>query len=169
VFRLTINTTPDNIERLRTRGPQIIAALTEKMTQLMFKLQSKIVGEEIPQFFPNGAPNIAASVRAIPAELQGTIIRGEVQAGGTRTTKRTLKSGALVDYAAVQHAGISHSYQILPFNKKALRFILNGNVMIRRSVTHPGLRPRPFMQKGLDDMQEQIIAELDGELAALLA
>jgi hypothetical protein len=168
MFRIKINQTPDNIDRLRAKGPQIIAALTERMNLLMFKLQSKIVGEEIPAMFPKGAPNIAASVRAIPAELEGTIIRGEVQAGGPGTTKVTLKSGAAVDYAAVQHAGISHSFQILPFNKKALSFLIDGKKIIVRSVTHPGLKARPFMQQGLDDMQEQIIAELNAEVTALV-
>lgn len=168
MFRIKINQTPDNIERLRTKGPQIIVALTEKMTLLMFKLQSKIVGEEIPSMFPTGAPNISASVRAIPAEVDGTVIHGEVQAGGPRTTKTTLKSGAQVDYAAVQHEGIPHSFQILPFNKRALSFLLDGKRIIVRSVTHPGLKARPFMRQGLEDMQAQIIEELNAEVTALV-
>lgn len=168
MINIRIIATPTALEKLATRGPEIIARLTAKMNLLMFKLQAKIVGEEIPGMFPNGAPNIAASVRAIPAEPTGTVIHGEVQAGGPRTTKTTLHSGAQVDYAAVQHAGISHSYQILPFNKKALAFLLDGKRIIARSVMHPGLRPRPFMTQGLADMQEQIVAELSQEVTALI-
>lgn len=161
--------TPQNVERLAERGPTLIAKLTARINLLMFKLASRIVGESIPTFFPNGAPNIAATVRAIPATLEGTVIHGEVQAGGPKTTKRTLRSGAEVDYAAVQHQGIDHSYQILPFNKKALAFMLGGNKVVVRSVIHPGLKPRPYMTAELQNMESQIVAELNEELAALLA
>jgi hypothetical protein len=163
LFRIRLISTPDNIERLRTRGPQIIEALTRKMTELMFRLQSHIVGETIPQFFKSSS-NIAATVRAIPATLEGTTIVGAVEAGGPRTTKITLRSGAEVDYAAVQEVGVPHSYQILPFTKKALAFILNEKLVIARSVTHPGLRARPFMYAGLQDLEGLILHDLEQEV-----
>ncbi len=191
MFMLHITQTPDVIERLRTRGPQLIEALTAKMTLLMFKLQSKIVGETIPAFFPNGAPNIAASVRAIPAVAEGTKITGAVEAGGPRTTKETLggpNAGRLVDYALVQEEGVYHSWTIQPVLyssafalsqksrvlsvkglPKALAFLLNGKLMILRSVTHPGLSQRPFMRYGLQEMEEQIVAGLNQTLADQLS
>ena len=168
MFQIKILQTPDNIERLRTQGPRFIEQLTSKMTLLMFKLQSKIVGETIPAFFPSGAPNIASTVRAIPARLDGTVIRGEVQAGGPRTTKVTLKSGTEVDYAAVQEYGIYHSYTIAPFNKKMLSFLLNGKRIFAKLVTHPGLKQRPFMRYGLQEMEDEIINGLNEEFTALL-
>ena len=163
MFRIRIVSTPDAIERLRTKGPQIIEALMQKMNLLMLMLQSKIVGETIPAFFENGAPNIAATVRTEPARLEGNIIRGSVNAGGPRTTKVTLKSGALVDYAAVQELGIYHSYTIEPFNKKALAFLLDGKRVIVRSVTHPGLKERPYMRYGLQESADAIISGLQDE------
>jgi hypothetical protein len=169
MIRIHINATPEVMERLRTQGPQIIERLTTKMTLLMFKLQAKIVGETIPSMFKPGTGNLAKSVRAIPAEVDGTIIRGTVEAGGPTTTKTNLHSGAAIDYAGVQEYGVAHSYQILPFNKRALRFFLDGKQMIVRSVTHPGLRARPFMRQSLEQMQEQIIAELNQEVTGLLS
>lgn len=179
MFTIRIVSTPENIDRLRERGDSIVDAITERMTLEMFKLQSEIVGTELPNFFPNGAPNIASTVRANPAELQGTVIVGSVEAGGPRTTKTTLKSGALVDYAAVQHEGINHSYEILPFNKKALAFELGGaqlnlfleggNKVVVRRVMHPGLRPRPFMTSGLEAMREEIISGLQEAFAEAMA
>ena len=169
MFTIRIVSTPENIDRLRERGPGIIAALTERMTVEMFKLQSEIVGTEIPKYFPNGAPNITATVRANPAELDGSVIRGSVEAGGPRTTKITLKSGAEVDYAAVQHQGISHSFEILPFNKKVLSFIVDGNRVFARKVVHPGLKPRPFMTDGLAAQREQIISGLQETFNEMMA
>src|SRR5215471_20212754 len=91
--------------------------MTKRINLLMFKLHSRIVGEEIPKFFPKGAPNIAATVRAIPAETQGTRITGFVEAGGPKTTKLTLggeNAGQAVDYAAVQELGVGHAWKIQP-------------------------------------------------------
>jgi len=167
MFSIKILQTPGNIERLRERGPQLIDSLTSKMNLLMLKLQSKIVGETIPAFFPSGAPNIASTVRAIPVELEGTVIHGEVQAGGPRTTKVTLHSGAEVDYAAVQEFGIYHSFTIVPFNKKMLSFILDGKRIFAKMVTHPGLKQRPFMRYGLQEMEAEIYEGLSEELTAL--
>jgi len=190
MFRIKIIAPPAAIEKMRLRGPQILESLTQRMTLLMFKLQSKIVGEEIPKQFPNGAPNIAATVRAIPARLEGKRIVGEVEAGGPRTTKETLggpQAGQFVDYAAVQEGGVSHSWKIQPVlyssawaisNKarvlsveglpRALAFMFNGKLIITRSVTHPGLKERPYMRQGLKDMEAQIISELTAEFNGLL-
>lgn len=151
------------------RGPGIIAAIMERMNLEMFKLQSFIVGETIPAFFPDGAPNIASTVTAQPAQLDGTVIRGNVTAGGPRTTKITLKSGAEVDYAAVQEFGIYHEYTIEPFNKKALRFMIQGNAVFARKVVHPGLTARPFMEYGLQEMSDEITAGLQDTLNRMLA
>lgn len=151
---------PEAMVRLRERGPQILEALTLKMNELMIRLQSKVIGESIPSFFKS-APNIASTVQLIPAHIEGTKIVGAVQAGGPRTTKITLKSGAQVDYAAVQEYGVDHGWEILPFSKKALAFMLDGKQLIRRRVWHPPLASRPFMRSTLEAMEPQIRAELE--------
>ena len=189
MFRIRIIASPQS--KLRTAGSLIVGRLMVKMNLFMFKVQSKIVGEEIPSFFPKGAPNIAATVRAIPATVEGTVIRGQVEAGGPRTTKETLggpRAGQPVDYAGVQEAGVAHSWQIRPvlFSSawaisqksrvlsvsglpRALAFLLNGKLMIVRSVTIPGLQERPYMRKGLADMEAEITEGLNQELAKLLS
>lgn len=151
---------PEALVRLRERGPLIIQALTMKMNELMLRLQAKIVGESIPAFF-KAAPNISASVQMIPAHVEGTMIVGAVQAGGPKTTKITLKSGAEVDYAAVQEFGVDHGWEILPYTKKALAFMLDGKQLIRRRVWHPPLEARPFMRSELQNMEGEIVAELE--------
>lgn len=160
MISVKIISTPEAMIRLRERGPFIVEALTNKMNALMLKLQAKVVGESIPAFF-KAAPNIASTVQMIPAHVEGTKIVGAVQAGGPKTTKITLKSGAEVDYAAVQEYGVDHGWEILPFNKRALSFLIDGKRLIRRRVFHPPLEARPFMRSELQNMEPEIIAGLE--------
>jgi hypothetical protein len=189
VIRVRLISTPDVITRLQKDLPGLIEGLVQRMNLIIFKLTSKIVGEKIPEFFPNGAPNIAATVRAIPATIQGTTISGAVEAGGPRTTKETqggLNAGVLVDYAAIQEMGVAHAWKIEPvfFSQawaltqkkramagtmpKALAFIYHGQLMIRRSVIHPGLVERPYMRTALQESEAQIVADLDAEVGKFL-
>jgi hypothetical protein len=155
MISIKIISTPAAITRLRERGPQIIEALVMKMNELMIRLQHKVVGEALPAFFKL-SPNIASTVQFTPARLENGKIVGTVQAGGPKTTKITLKSGAEVDYAAVQEYGVPTGWEILPFNKKALAFVLDGKSLIRRRVWHPPLEARPFMRSSLEAMTPEI-------------
>ena len=156
---------PSAFERLRTRGPFIVEALTAKMNELMIRLQGKILGESIPTFFPTGHQTLPLRFSFTKLFGVGTKYQDAVQAGkeslSNRTAKRTLKSGAEVDYAAVQEYGVDHGWEILPFNKKALAFVLDGKAMIRRRVFHPPLEARPFMRSELQNMEGEIIAGLE--------
>jgi hypothetical protein len=118
-------------------------------------------------------------------------VYGDVDGGGPRTTKETRggpNAGRAVDYAAVQEYGVAHSWKIEPVYysnawarsqksrvlsvsglPRALSFLLNGKRVIVRSVTHPGLKERPFMRKGLRDMEAEIIDGLNAELRDFLA
>lgn len=149
--------------------PKIMQTMSAKLTAIMIELQSRIVGESIPTFFPNGAPNIAASVRAIPATQEGSVIHAEVQAGGPRTTVRTLSSGKVVDYAAVQEYGGRAAYDIFPYSKKVLRFFKDGNLIFAKHVHHPPLEARPFMRSELQNMETQIVAEIKAALDEALS
>lgn len=181
MFVVKLITEPHVIEKMRTEGPSLIAAIQKQMTLSMFKVQSNVIGVQIPKFFPRGAPNIAASVRVFPAELEGTKLIAFVQAGGPRTTKETLggpRAGQLVDYAAVQEMGAPHPWKIEPVLysiawalstksratsgglPKALAFKMGGNMILRRSVMHPGLIARPFLREALTEMKEQIVTDM---------
>jgi hypothetical protein len=145
----------------REHGEEIVERLMRKMTALMFEMASRIVGESIPEFFPHGAQKIAREIRAVPAELEGTNIVGQVLGGGEETTKRTKKSGAIVDYARVQELGAEGPWTIEPFPpRKALAFMVGGKMVVVRRVTHPGLEARPYMRSELRNMESKIIADL---------
>lgn len=168
MFTVRILKLPDNLEKLRALGPQLIWRLQQRMNLLMFMLESHIVGETIPFFFPKGATNIPATVRTHPAVVEGTVIKGWVDAGGPRTTKTTLHSGEDVDYAAVQEYGIDHEYVIRPFDKKALAFMMGNKQVIVRRVLHPPLTARPYMRTGLEDMKQEIIDGLNESISELV-
>ena len=190
MLRIRLISTPDVIDRLKQNLPGLIEGMVQRMNLIMFKLTSKIVGQEIPKYFPKGAPNIAATIRAIPATVEGQTITGSVEAGGPRTTKETqggLNAGVLVDYAAIQEMGVAHAWKIEPVlytqawaltqkkralageMPKALAFIYQGQLMIRRSVIHPALAERPYMRDALVEMQDEIVADLNAEIGKFLA
>jgi hypothetical protein len=168
MISIKITATPDAITRMRERGPEILAAITEKMNALMIALQNKVLGTTIPRYFKS-APNISSSVQLIPAQLAGQMIVGGVTAGGPRTTTVTKKSGAQVDYAAVQEYGVGHSYEILPFDKKALAFLLDGKQIITKRVFHPPLAARPFMRDALAEMTPEITEGLQSAVREALS
>lgn len=148
---------PEALTAMREKPQNLIVTLLQKMNSLMIQLQSRIVGESIPAFFKT-YENIAATVQAQPAYVEGaSLVHGEVQYGGPRTTKRTLSSGQVVDYAAVQERGGTRAYTIVPFQKKALAFMRQGNLIIVRSVYHPPLEARPFARSELQNMEGQIV------------
>lgn len=189
MIKLTITGGPELAATLREKGPAIIERLRIEMTSLMIQLQSQILTVELPRYFPDGAPNIAGEVRVIPTTVEGTLIHGEVQAGGARTTKETLggpNAGRPVDYAAVQEEGVAHGWEIQPVlygiaqavsqrNRaiaglpRALAFVVGGRTVIVRRVWHPPLVPRPFMQSGLEDMETKIIADLKAAISEAIA
>lgn len=181
MISVKIISTPAAIERLRAGGPAILAALTEKMNELMVRLQQKIVGEAIPGMFPSGAPNIAGSITLEPAHVEGSKIIGGVTGGGPRTrteTKGGPNAGRVLDYARIQEEGVPHSWMIQPVlyssawavsQKKrvlgpglpqALAFLAEGKLVIVRSVLHPPLPSRPFMRQPLHDMEAEIVEGL---------
>jgi hypothetical protein len=156
MINVKIISTPAAITRLRERGPEIVEALMTKMNELMIRLRSRVLNESIPTFF-KAAPNISASVTMEPARVEGTKIIGGVTAGGTpATSKTTLRSGITYSIPVIQEYGVAHGWEILPFNKKALAFMMDGKQLIRRRVWHPPLEARPFMRSELQNMEGEI-------------
>jgi hypothetical protein len=198
VIKLTVISGGQTAEAFRAKGPRILEIVGAKMTTLMFQLHDQIVEAEIPRYFPEGAPEIAGTVRAIPATTIGSVIHGEVQAGGEATTRETLggpRAGQPVDYAQVQEEGVAHAWEIQPVLfasaqsiaatrlagsvkqralsaeglPRALAFKIGGDIVIVRRVEHPPLAARPYMLSGLEDMESKIISDLNAALTEAIA
>lgn len=73
-------------------------------------------------------------------------LRGEVLAGG-----------GSVNYMRFVHDGTSGPYEIRPTGgRRALRIPTGTGFIFRRSVMHPGLRPRPFMLEAAEAVEPEI-------------
>jgi hypothetical protein len=146
------------VENLRAKGPQIIQAVTRKMDELMLWLQAKIVGEKLQgQVLQHRTGKLAASIRAIPATVEGTSVVGAVEgAGGPAFYGRFLEEG-------------SAPHEIVPVNKAALAFILNGKQVFFKRVHHPGTQAYRFMEKSQEEMRAAMFAGLTESVYAELA
>jgi hypothetical protein len=58
---------------------------------------------------------------------------------------------SLVEYAAYVNDG-TRRHPIRAKNAKALRFRVNGRVVYAKAVMHPGTKPRPFLDRALEEI-----------------
>jgi len=72
------------------------------------------------------------------------------QPGFTKTTVRVdlLAGGRGVDYVMAHHDG-TPPHEIRPNRRKALRFVVGGQVMFRTRVWHPGTKANRFLTDNL--------------------
>lgn len=64
----------------------------------------------------------------------------------------------MVDYGKFVEFG-TPPHTIEPKEKKALRFEVGGDELIRKKVKHPGTRPNPFIRNTIQNKLKQIIIE----------
>lgn len=141
------------IEMLRSKADVIVAALSSKLNELMLRLQSKIVGEKLHgQDLNQRTGKTAASIRAIPVEQQGTELVGAVEGGGGPAF-----------YFRFQNDG-SAPHVIVPVNKKALAFQLDGKTVFAKMVHHPGTQAKHIMENSLAEFEPTIVSEMQGAL-----
>lgn len=148
MIRITLQPAPQDVSLFRLRGPKIIAALVARMDRLMIQLQSYIIQEKLSgQLLHRRSGVLASSVRVVPTVVEGTIVRGAVQAGGGPAF-----------YAAVHESGGQRAFDVYPNPPhRVLRFIAEGEVVFARHVHHPPLPQRPFMESSLNEMRRTIV------------
>jgi hypothetical protein len=155
MLSLTFNGTDQAFtQSVRAKYPAVLASLVTNLNAVDFLLQGHI--QQFHLSGPTGPTSLSArtgagrnSVRVIPAKIEAEAIVGGVQAGG----------GAQW-YMRLQNEGVPHAWTILPKNKKALSFMMNGNRVVVKSVVHPPLPARHFMETSQAEMQETIVARL---------
>lgn len=137
-------------EKLTELGPAIVEELDAQDTDLV----SFIVSEELHgQILHQQSGKLAGSVRTLPAEQQGDIVTGSVQAGGGPAW-----------YAELFEHG--ESIDIYPVKAKALRFVIGGEVFFRKHI-HLDL-PRPFMAPAQTSQTPVIIAGIERRIGEVL-
>jgi hypothetical protein len=137
---------------IRSRMPVLREALRIKMTGLMIALQAHIVGEKLSgQVLHHRTGKLIDSIRLDPP--QATATENEVSGG-------VVGGGGPVPYARIWEETGWKAHEIVPVNKKALAFMLDGKQIIVRRVMVPAQGPRPFMKPSFEEMREQIIGGL---------
>jgi HK97 gp10 family phage protein len=140
---------------LPAKGNAVVAALMQRVTQVNSRLAEKIVGKLSGDLLKAHTGNLRDSVRVIETRNDGAKISGGVQAGG----KNEGPSGPPF-YAKFLEFG-SAPHVIMPKDpKRALAFMIDGQMAFRKRVQHPGTRAYHFMSGTLADEKENIIRSM---------
>ena len=74
-----------------------------------------------------------------------------IEARRTATLRSKFTIGSDVEYAAFVNDG-TRPHIIRPRTRQALKFRIGGRVVFAKVVHHPGTRPRPFLDKALQEV-----------------
>jgi hypothetical protein len=160
LLRITLEGGPQLVDAMQRKGPRITQVLMTKITAAMIMLSSYIVGQKLSgQMLKRRSGKLAGSVRAIPAEIEGTSIIGAVEAGGGPAFY-----GKFFELESAGGTGGTKPHQIMAVKARALRFVMGGKVYFRKSVQHPGFAARPFMTTSLTENAEKIQTDLQTAL-----
>lgn len=137
-------------EYIEEKKDAIVLALEAKVDAIDHDLQALIAGEKLQgEVLQSHTNTLAGSVQALPVENDGNFITGTVQAGGGPAF-----------YGIFQNYGTAGPYEIVAQGGQALAFRIGGQLIFRRSVMHPGLPARNFMESTLDESRAAIYAAL---------
>jgi phage gpG-like protein len=127
------------------------ALLESKARALAEKLAAKVRDEKLS----------GEVLQTQSGALKASIIADVSTEGGALTA--TVGSVGDVKYAAIQeYGGRTSAHEILPDKASVLAFLLGGAQHFARRVEHPGstLPARGYLSSALDDMRDEIVAEL---------
>jgi hypothetical protein len=150
MFRFTLNA-GNMLTNLAGILPRMAEAIRMKLDQLDARLQRKIQTEKLRGGNPlhQRSGKLINSIRMIPATIEGHQVEGRVEG-----------AGGVAWYGKIHEDGTFMAYEIVPLNKKALAFMLNGKMVFARRVVHPAFPPRPFMRPAAEEMHDEFITEL---------
>jgi hypothetical protein len=140
-------------DRVKSLSPRVAAVVYTKINQLVLQLQGKVLARlNLTTHRRTGI--LAGSIRPDLAKLTAGstatnwTIRGSVRAGDPPLYAR------FIEYGTSPH-------DIFAVKARALRFIGRGGEQVfRRSVHHPGIKPREFMFSTYAEEKDRIENEL---------
>ena len=139
-------------DRLFTKlSPKIKAALRESMNDELKALRDYVIETKLSgQMLNRRTGKLQESVKVSPARIEGNeILVGSVTAGGETAP-----------YARIFQNRSSRPYDILPAQKRALSFILNGVPVVYSKVRHPGAKYAPFLRLSLRERQTYMLQHI---------
>jgi phage gpG-like protein len=137
--------------RLAALPDDMQALLESKARTLAEKLAAKVRDEKLS----------GEALQTQSGALKASIVADISDEGGALTA--TVGSVGDVKYAAIQeYGGRTSAHEILPDKASVLAFLLGGAQHFARRVEHPGstLPARGYLSSALDDMRDEIVAEL---------
>jgi hypothetical protein len=148
-------------EFLRSRMPTVQAAIARALYGQMLNLQRHIVGDKLSgQVLHHRTGKLIDSIRLDPP--QPVVEPDQITAG-------VVGGGSLAPYGIIHEYGTDSSYEIVPTVKKALAFMVDGQQVIVRRVTHPPFPERSFMRSSFDDLRQTIIDGVQGSVNEVLS
>jgi hypothetical protein len=151
MLKITWKANESTIAAMRAKGPRIVSVLMSKVNLLMTQLGSFVQTQKLSgQVLGVRSGKLRASISALPTQLVGTKIIGTVQQDPT-----------IAFYGRANEFGLLHPWEIVASKQRFLKFISDGKVNFRRSVTHPPLPPRPFFAPSEMENAGKILAELN--------
>lgn len=108
---------------LENASDRVTAKVREKVELLQHLLADKIRANLSGQILQIRSGKLLASVRELPLEVNGLVIEGPVQVGGSD-----------IPHGAVLEHGGTHNYDIVPVNKKYLAFMIDGKQIFTKLV-----------------------------------
>ena len=143
--------------------------LHQMLQQLPVRIERNIMRGAI-----RAGANVFRDAARLAAPVDDGVLKRSIKTGSSKVTKGTVTVNVGTDlyYARMVEFGtasyytgngrsVRKPYQIPKLsktgkrNKKALKF---GNVIVN-SVTHPGIRPQPFMRKAFDGSSGDVIQQ----------
>jgi hypothetical protein len=159
MLRMSWVNSAETIEAFRSKGGRIVGVLTSKINLLMGQLSTFVQTQKLSgQVLAVRSGKLRASVAALPTRVSGTAVIGEVQQDPT-----------IAFYGRANEFGVQHPWQIVASKQRFLKFISDGKVNFRRSVTHPPLPPRPFFGPSETENAAHIYEELKKSVADVIA
>jgi len=143
---------------VKTRSARLQLALEEKINELDERLVERIQTQKLlGQVLKYRSGTLFRSINAIPAVSTPSGVIGGVEG-----------AAGPAFYGKFHEQEVDHSWTIEAFDKKALRFLINGKVFIRRMVTHPPLPQRSFVRSAQEEMEPEFITEIEALCASVL-
>jgi hypothetical protein len=149
----------DLVLKLRSLPGRVMEVLRVKLDALTSQTASDIVTDKLSgQILHKRTGILQASMHATPTVIEGTTIRGGIEAAG----------GPAAYGKAHEFGTGGMGWEIRSVKAKALAFQMSGKKVFAKSVFHPPLPLRAFMKPTATELQEILNARLAERLQDLL-
>jgi len=137
-------------ERLRVLPDKVMLAVTKRVQAAALQVEADVKANKLSgQVLHVKTGNLRRSIHTNPVNINGSNISATV---GTNS-----------EYAAIhEYGGVTSPHEIVPRNHEALKFMVDGKVLIRKRVMHPGSRipERSFLRSTLKEDAEMIYEQI---------